>query len=201
MQQGNHLHRSIAMAAMATLAVSGTAAAEGISYNFAEAGYVSNEIDSFGLDGSGFAINGSFAIGNQAFAFAGVTDANYDQNSDVNSTAVSVGLGVRLPLGETMDLTSAVSYENLRLRFSGIGIGDEDGIGVQVGLRSRLGANFELTSSVKYTDFGSGINDYTIGVGGRYYFTPVFAAGIDVSDNDDGTAWNIMLRYDFGGSR
>jgi len=45
---------------------------------------------------------------------------------------------------------------------------------------------------------GDGVDDFTVSAGGRYYFSEAFAAGIDVSDNDDGTTWGIALRYDFG---
>lgn len=195
------MRKYIVLTTLAALAASGSAMADGISYNLVEGGYVSNEIDEFGLDGSGFAINGSFAINDSMFGFASVIDANYDQGSDLDSTAVSVGLGFKWSLSDTLDLTSGVSYENQRLQFSGISLSNDDGVGIQVGLRSRVSESLELSAGVKYTDFGNGLDDYTLGAGGRYYFSPNFAAGIDFSDNDDGTAWSILLRYDFDGWR
>jgi hypothetical protein len=74
------------------------------------------------------------------------------------------------------------------------------GYGVAVGLRGRLGESFELTGGVKYYDVNKGWKSQTtFGVGARYYFTPAFAVGADVWDQDDlGKSWTIALRYDFG---
>ena len=184
---------------MLALGAGGTAtAAEGFSYNLLEAGYVSNEIKSAGVDGSGFALSGSYGFSQSMFGFASIVDAEYDQNSGVSTTAVTVGLGFAWPLGANLDLVSGLAYEHLRLHIDGLGSASEEGFSLNTGLRGRVGENVELTGGVKYIDLGHGVDDFTLGVGGRYYFTPAFAAGIDVSDNDDGTAWIVSLRYDFG---
>jgi hypothetical protein len=187
--------------AAGTLMALGAAApvvAEDFSYSFLDAGYVSNEIDSFGLDGSGFALGGSYEFNPQVFGFVGIVDVEYDQDSGVSTTATTVGMGFALPLGMSVDLVSGFAYERLKLHVDGEGSATESGFSLNTGLRGRVGESLELTGGVKYTDFGNDIDDFTLGVGGRYYFTPAFAAGIDVSDNDDGTAWIVSLRYDFG---
>jgi hypothetical protein len=109
-----------------------------------------------------------------------------------------VGLGFALPLGMSLDLVSGVAYERLKLHVDGVGNVTDTGFSLNTGLRGRVGESLELTGGVKYTDFGNDVDDFTLIAGGRYYFTPNFAAGIDVQDNDDGTAWIVSLRYDFG---
>ena len=192
------MRKYIALGTLIALGASGTAAAEGFSYNLLEVGYVSNEIDDLGLEGSGFSLAGSFEFNERVFGFASLTDASYDQGSDLDTTGITVGVGFAWPLGTAVDLVSGFSYEHLRLHIDGAGSASEEGYGLNVGLRGHVGTNLELTGGVKYIDLGHGLDDFTLGVGGRYYFTPAFAAGIDVSDNDDGTAWTIALRYDFG---
>jgi hypothetical protein len=194
-----YMRKYLVLGTLMAFGAGGTAvAAEGISYNLLEVGYVSNEIDAFGLDGSGFGLSGSFEFNERVFGFASIVDADYDQGSDLSTTAVSVGVGFAWPLGSTVDLVSGVAYEQVRLHVDGGGSATEKGFSLNTGLRGRLGESMELSGGVKYIDFGDGLDDFTLGAGGRYYFTPAFAAGIDVSDNDDGTAWMVSLRYDFG---
>ena len=191
------MRKYVAIGSLMALGAAGPAVAEGFSYSFLEAGYVSNEIKDFGIDGSGFALNGSMEFGGGSFGFAGVTDVDYDQDSGVSTTALNVGLGFALPLG-SLDLVSGLAYERLKLHVDGEGSATETGYSLNTGLRGSVGESVELTGGVKYTDYGHGLDDFTLGVGGRYFFTPAFAAGIDVTDNDDGTAWLVSLRYDFG---
>jgi hypothetical protein len=193
------MRRYLALGTLMTLGAAAPAvAAEGFSYSFLEAGYVSNEIDDAGLDGSGFALNGSYEFNERVFGFASILDADYDQDSGVSTAAVSVGVGFAWPLGMSLDLVSGLGYEHLKLHIDGLGGASEEGYSLNTGLRGRVGDSLELTGTVKYTDLGHGLDDFTLGAGGRYYFTPAFAAGIDVTDNDDGTAWIVSLRYDFG---
>jgi opacity protein-like surface antigen len=192
------MRKYIAAVTLMTLGAATPALAEDFSYSFIEAGYVSSEIDDFGLDGSGFALNGSFEFNQNVFGFAGITDVDYDQGSGVSTTATTVGVGFAWPLGMAVDLVSGLAYERLKLHVDGEGNATETGFSLNTGLRASISDSLEVTAGVKYTDFGNDIDDFTLGVGGRYYFTPALAGGIDVTDNDDGTAWIISLRYDFG---
>jgi outer membrane autotransporter protein len=172
-------------------------AAEGFSYSNVEASYVKTEIDDFDVDGDGFSVAGSAEFSENFFGFASYKDINYDLG--VSGKQFSLGLGFNWALTPALDLVSGVSYEDVKVSLDGgEGSVSDDGFGVGVGLRGRVGEALELTGGVKYTDLGGGADDTTLSVGARYYFTPAFAAGVDVSDNDDGTTWGIVLRYDFG---
>jgi hypothetical protein len=199
-KDGRPMRKYLVLGTLMAFGAGGSAvAAEDISYNLLEVSYVSNEIEAFGLDGSGLGVSGSLEFNERVFGFASLVGADYDQGSDLSTTAVSVGVGFAWPLGGgNVDLVSGVAYERLRLHVDGAGNATEEGFSLNTGLRGRVGESLELAGGVKYIDFGDGLDDFTLSAGGRYYFTPAFAAGIDVSDNDDGTAWMVSLRYDFG---
>jgi hypothetical protein len=171
-------------------------AADGLSYNLIEGGYVRAEVDDLGLEGDGFTIGGSVELGQGVFGFASVNDIEYGDNSGISSNLFNAGLGSHWALSPTVDLVSRVSWERIEVKASGVSVSD-DGIGLNVGLRGMFD-RLELTGTVKYSDFGRNNNDFTLGASGRYYFTDAFAAGPDISHNDDGTNWGISFRYDFG---
>jgi hypothetical protein len=203
------MRKQVALGILMAVGVSGPAlAAEDYSYSFVEAGYLSNEIEAFSLEGEGIAFNGSIEFGQHMFVFANLArssfgDVDPDEQSFLKTRAYSLGLGHAMRLGQSVDLVAGASYERLIVDLDdGVAFTDdtqsERGVGLSVGVRGRVAESLELTGNVKYTHFRKHLNDYTLSVGGRYYFTPVFAAGIDVSDNDDGTAFVVGLRYDFG---
>lgn len=186
----------VAVGTLLALGLGGTAvAAEPLSYNNIEGAYVSTEVGS--VDADGISVSGSLEFNENTFGFASINDIELE-NSPFSYSVFNLGLGYHFPLNEKLDLVSAVSYERYRLKESGFGSVTDSGIGLGVGLRARLTSVLEGTASVKYVDLGHGTDDFTWSAGGRYYFTPNFAAGIDVSDNDDGSTWTIALRYDFG---
>jgi hypothetical protein len=198
------MRKHIALGSVLALGLGGQAlATEGFNYSNLEAAYVTTENDEFGVDGDGFSLGGSFEFSENVFGFAGYKDVGYDDvdGFDFSLKQMSLGLGYAWSLSPALDLVSTVSYEDLELQLDGSEgfSASDDGFGLGVGLRGRVGESLELTGGVKYTDLGGGADDTTLSLGGRYYFTPAFAAGIDVSDDDLGTTWAIALRYDFGG--
>ena len=194
------MRKSVATGSIIALALAAgpVMAADGFSYNLIEGSYVDTELDDNGpsLKGDGAAVAGSVELTPSLFGFASVNDLNYD--AGISSNAYSLGMGAHFGLTPQLDLISGVSFERLRVKISGVGSASEEGYGLSLGLRGRVAERLELTAAVKYVDLGHGIDDTTLSAGGRYYFTPAFAAGIDVSDNSDGTTWGIALRYDFG---
>ncbi len=182
------------------------AADEGFSYNLAEIGYTRAEIDDLDLKGDGVTLGGSVEFTPNVFGSFNFADVDYGSSAatsgvKLKGTTYSLGLGFNWALGPTLDLVSGASYEHIKLKgsLSGVSSSDsESGFGLNVGLRGRVAEQLELTGGVKYVDFGHGADDFTFGAGGRWYFTEAFAAGPDISHNDDGTAWGISFRYDFG---
>jgi opacity protein-like surface antigen len=190
------MRKHLALGAVLALGLGTQAfAADSLSYNLIEGGYVRGEVDDINLHGDGITIGGSLELGRNLFGFASVNSIDYN-NTNLSSSLFNLGLGSNWALGPNVDLVSGVSWERIRVKASGVSASD-DGIGLNVGLRGRID-QLELSGNVKYSDFGHGSNGFTLGASGRYYFTPAFAAGPDISHNDDGTNWGISFRYDFG---
>jgi hypothetical protein len=193
------MRKSVALGTIMALGLGGQAfAAEGFSYNNIEASYVDTEIAVFGgqVDGDGFGLSGSLEFSPSAFGFVSLNDIDYE--AGLSSQAFSVGVGFNWALNPDLDLVSGVSFDSLKAKISGIGSATDEGYGLNIGLRGHVGEALELTGNVKYTDLGHGLDGTTLSVTGRYYFTPAFAGGIDISDNEDDTTFGVALRYDFG---
>ncbi len=190
------MRKSVALGVVAALGLSGQAfAAEGLSYNFVEVGYVDTELDlgPATADGDGFQLAGSAELGSNFNVFLNYGDADLE---GVSLSLLDLGAGYHWSLNEALDLVGGLSYE----RFKVEGAGAESGFGLSVGLRGRVGDALELNGGFKYVDFGDGADDTVFSVGARYYFTEAFAAGIDYRTFDDLnlSTLGLTLRYDFG---
>lgn len=182
------------------------AADEGFSYNLGEIGYTRAEIDDLDLKGDGVTLGASVEFSPNIFGTFNFGDVDYGSSAatggvKVKGTTYSLGLGFNWALAPNLDLVSGASYEHIKIKGSSGGVSasaKDSGFGLNVGLRGRAADKLELTGTVKYVDFGNGADDFTFGATGRWYFTEAFAAGPDISHNDDGTAWGISFRYDFG---
>lgn len=176
------MRKYIALGALLSLGLGGQAmAADGFSYNLGELAYIDTD------GGDGWAVRGQAEIGRNLSVLGSFTD--YDGGNWLNA-----GLGVNWGLNPSLDLVGALTFE----RAKADGGGSETGFGIAGGLRGRVFEQLELTAGLKYVDMGNGWDDTTLSAGGRWYFTPNFAAGIDFSDNDGGNAWALAVRYDFG---
>jgi hypothetical protein len=191
------MRKHIALGTVMALGIGAQAvAAEGLSYNNIDLSYVDGQIDGgegFDLDGDGFLLEGSVGLGERLFVLGSFGSLNLD---GAKLKPLSLGLGGHLPLGMSVDVVGALSFERLKLE----GAGSESGWGASVGLRGKLGDSFELNGAIKHVDIGDFGSDMEFTVGGRYYFTDAFAVGVDFTkwDDLDLQTWGIALRYDFG---
>jgi opacity protein-like surface antigen len=170
-------------------------AAEGVSYSYLEGGY--GYTDVAGSAGGGHAdelsIGGSAAFGENLFGFGHVSTWDY---SGFKATYLALGVGFHAGISDSVDFVTGLSFELADPE----GGGSDTGFGLSAGLRGMATENLELSGEVEYTDFGGGADGMTFSVGGRYYFTETFAAGLDVSMDDEGdsTTIGLSLRYAFG---
>jgi hypothetical protein len=189
------MRKYVAFGVIAAMALGAqTAAAEGFSYNLIEGSYSTGDVGPTDVDG--FGIKGSWALAPSIFVFGGLQ--NLDAEGPGGSLdSLNLGVGMNWALSDNADLFGGVSYERLDAGPA------ESGFGVQAGVRGRVGNNLELNASVKYADVGDFGDSFTYGVGGRWYFTPNFAVGLDYNrldfDGADGDLFSFALRYDFGG--
>ena len=66
-----------------------------------------------------------------------------------------------------------------------------------IGLRGKVTDAIELEGSVQYVDLGYSSDDTSVFLGGRYYFSDNFAAGVGVSISDEETGFEVGVRYEF----
>jgi outer membrane protein assembly factor BamA len=204
------MRKSIAMATIATLALSGPVMAGDFSYDTLELGFTGESIDDpggdEGLDGSGITLGGTWAFSPGVFGFASLSGTEYEYrqlvDEDFKTGQLQLGLGFNVPLTEQLDLVSGVSVQRLRLEDQFLNTLNEDGYGLKVGLRGLAGRRFEWTAAVNYVDFGRGIDDTSWSAGFRYYFTRLFAVGVDVGSTDKNQmSGTLGFRWDFGNRR
>ena len=179
-----------------TLALlAGFAQAEEFDYTFIEAGYVSADFDTGGIDvdGDGFGINGSFAIADNYFAFAEYSSLGFDFDIDLNRLAV--GGGAHFALSPTIDFVGTLSFRDYEVE-SGIVTVSDSGLGIGAGLRGRMNSSFEWEAGIDYSDVSD--SDISFGLDGRYYFTDSVAAGAGVTFDDDVTIYALGMRVEFG---
>jgi hypothetical protein len=87
------------------------------------------------------------------------------------------------------------------IQVSGLGSDsvDVDGYGVAGYVRARPIDRLELTGGLSYADFDELGDDTFFTAGARFFFTQMFAVGLDVSLNSDTTAYILGGRFNFGG--
>ncbi|MEO6080610.1 MAG: hypothetical protein ABIQ86_12620 [Steroidobacteraceae bacterium] len=174
-------------------AAGSAAAADGLSYNLLEGGYSYTDIKGTSGHGNTLWVGGSHALGSNLYGFGNL--ASLDYSGGGNAKYLNLGVGYHGAISSAVDFTSGLSIEFVDYK----GGGSDTGAGLSVGLRGKASDSLELMGGVKYVDWG-GSDGIEFSVGSRYYFTPAFAAGLDLSmdDDSDTTTIGITFRYDFG---
>lgn len=206
--------RKIAMlGAVLSMGMCGVAfAAEGPSYTYVEAGYGITDLQVPGANAGadGFVVAGSLELPNNFFVTASYGDRGYDEDAGgIDQTDLSAGVGYKWAVSDSVDFFAGASFESLKLKPDVGSSVDDTGFGVNVGVRSLVTEKLELNTTLEYTsvklsDAGVKISGFGLSAGGRYYFTPSFAGGLDfVSDKFyagiSQATFIASLRYSFGG--
>ena len=148
----------------------------------------------------GFGVKGSWELAPSIFVLGGLQNLDIDGGASIDT--LNLGVGMNWAMSENADVFGAASFERQKLDV-GPSI-SESGWGLTGGVRGRVGNSLELSASIKYTDIGDFNDAFTYTAGGRWYFTPNFALGLDYSKidlgdaNADGDLFSVALRYDFG---
>lgn len=186
------------LAALPAIGFSASAvAAEGISYNYVEGGYVRTDTDFEDADGIG--ANGSFAIAPNFHLFGGFSRQETDDFTaggvrfpgiDVNQWRF--GVGYNHALSPRADLLTRVAYERAE-----VGGFDFDGYSVEAGVRGALAPNLEGYALAGYED-GSGFDGAFYGrVGTQVKFNPTWGLSGDVKFSSGDTQLFIGPRITF----
>lgn len=183
-------------------------AAEGISYNFVEGGYVATNLDNDNgdIDADGFGVNGSVALHPNFHLFGGVSGQETEDfgflgtrvETDVNQWRAGVGYNVEI--APKVDLIARAAYEKFEVddvtvngQTFDINEGD-DGYSAEVGVRAALASNFEAHASAGYEDFGDGADDFYGRVGAQIKFNPTWGIAGDVKVSDGDTQYFVGPR-------
>lgn len=157
------------------------AAAEGISYNYVEAGYIGTNTDAG--DADGWAINGSGAIAPNFHIFGGYSGQKTDdftvggvpfQGVDVDQWRA--GIGYNHEISPAADLVTRVAYEKTEVQGGGV----VDGYSVEAGVRGALMPNLEGYAMAGYEDGSDYDGDFYGRVGAQVKFNPTWGISGDV---------------------
>jgi hypothetical protein len=157
--------------------------ADDMSYSYIEGGYTEADLDNV-ADGDGFSVRGSVSFSENFFVFGEYATFGFPGSVDLDQ--ISAGLGGHLDISDRVDLVGRVGYTELDLSVPGFGSGSVDGFLVSAGIRGQVSDSFELEAHAVHTDLGSDGGDSTgFVVGGRYFFTESFAAGLEYRTGDE----------------
>ncbi len=192
------MKRFIMFAALMTVAAA--AAADGFSYNHANAGYGRLDVDDIDVDGDLLGASLSFEVSDSFFVFGdyGRGDLDGDFGVNVDFSRLGLGIGHHLPIADRLDLVSKVSWEWAEIEVPFFGDEDDTGYGLGLGLRYAATPQLELNGGLSYVNFGGGADDTGVDLGGLYNFTDRFAVGLSTSFTDDTTSYGIGGRFYFG---
>jgi hypothetical protein len=186
------------LAAVIALFLVSPAMAERPSFNFIELGYNFVDLDLGGgddVDGDGFALGGSFEIGENLFGFASYSDTGFDFSVDL--TQLELGVGWRTGLSDNADFFVRAAYVEAEVDGPGAGSFDENGLGLGVGVRGNVSDLVELYGEIAYVDLGDA-GDGTAVSGGAYFsVSDNVALGLGASVDDDVTAYGASIRFYF----
>ena len=180
------MRKLVAILSLAALGLGAqAAAAQGFSYNLIEGSLISGD------DYDGFGVAGSYAFTSEIFGLGSI-DALEIDGSGTDVSILSLGAGYRIAINQQVDVFGTASLKRAKID----GGGSDTGFGLGVGVRGRPVAQLELHGGLEYVDYDE--SDTALRFGGRWYFTPNFAAGADYHDDDGGSALRFVVRYDFG---
>lgn len=172
-------------------------AAEGISYNYVQGGYVAtNNKDNNGVansDADGWGLDGSVAVHPNFHLFGGYAKQEL-KDFNVDFDQWRVGVGYNHEIAPKADLVTRIAYEKLDADLL-----DFDGWSAEVGVRGSLLPNLEGYAMAGYEDYKG---DYGIDLDGDFYgrvgaqvkFNQNWGISTDVKFADGDTQWFVGPR-------
>jgi Ax21 family sulfation-dependent quorum factor len=183
-----------ALLAVSAFAAATTAsAAEGISYNQVQAGYISTNGDG-NADADGWAIDGSVAVHPNFHLFGGFNRQEID-DTNVDVDQWRAGVGYNHEVSPRTDLLTRVAYE----KFDAGHGADFDGWSVEAGARAALTQSLEGYALAGYESYDSdGLleddSDFYGRLGAQWKFNQNWGLSGDVKFSDNDTQWFVGPR-------
>ena len=185
----------LALTLLAALPFAATAA-EGVSWNYAEAGYAATNSDA---DADGWALGGSVAIAPNFHLFGNYASQEID-NTSFDFDQLRLGVGYNREISPKADLVTRVAYEKFQgddftvggVRFPG---DDLDGYSAEVGVRAGLTPFVEGYAMAGYEDGKDYDGDFYGRLGAQVKFNPNWGITGDVKFADNDTQWFVGPRF------
>lgn len=202
------MKRSLLALTLLAAAPFAASAAEGVSYNYVEAGYAATSLDN-SPDADGWAINGSAAIAPNFHIFGGYVAQETD-DFDVLGTRVNgldvdqwnVGIGYNHEINSQVDLLTRVAYQKAETDSVFVGDdffagGDADGWSVEAGVRGAFTPNFEGYALAGYEDYESADGEFYGKLGAQVKFNQAWGVNGEVKFVDGYTSYFVGPRFSF----
>jgi Ax21 family sulfation-dependent quorum factor len=164
-------------------------AAEGVSYNYVQGGYVATNGDG-NADADGYGIDGSVAVHPNFHIFGGYNTQEID-NTSINVDQWKLGVGYNYEIAPKADLVTRIAYEKLD---AGSGF-DFDGYSAEVGVRGALGSKVEGYAMAGYEDFEQLDGDFYGRLGAQVKFNENWGLNGDVKFADGDSQWFVGPRF------
>ncbi|MCT8285196.1 Ax21 family protein [Xanthomonas translucens pv. translucens] len=183
----------LALALLATLPFAASAA-EGLSYNYVEGGYI--KTDASGGDADGWAVKGSYAI-NPNFSVFGDFNRQKTDFGDVDVDQWRIGAGYNHEISTSTDLVTRVSYN----RFDPESGSKFNGYNAEVGIRTAFNPYLEVYALGGYEDYTkkNGINpdgEFYGRLGAQAKLNQNWGLSADLKMNRDGDKeWFVGPRF------
>ncbi len=197
------MKKSLLTLALAAAVPFAAQAADGVRYNYAQAGYTQLNGDN-GADAKGWSADGSIAVHPNWSIYAG-TDQLKIKNVDAHANQWRLGASFNTALSANTDYIVRGGYQRLSVGAdtSGLTIRDGtsfDGYNIETGVRSAMAPQLEGYAMVGYErlkekngfDPGDGVYGR---LGGQFKFTPNWGINGDVKFSSGDTLWTIGPRY------
>lgn len=168
-------------------------AAEGISYNYVQGGYVATDGRNSGADADGWGLDGSVAIHPNFHLFGAYNRQSPDLfNLDIDQWRV--GVGYNHEISPKVDLVTRIAYEKFETDFA-----DYDGWSAEVGARAALLPQLEGYAMAGYEDYNDkdGIEfegDFYGRLGAQFKFNQNWGLSGDVKFADGDRQWFVGPR-------
>jgi Ax21 family sulfation-dependent quorum factor len=150
------------------------AAADQMSYSYAEAGWMKTDT---GGDADGWAVNGSWAFHPNFHVFGGYTDQNVDEVFGADFDQWQLGVGYNTALNQNVDFVSRVAYRKASFGYSDTFLAifphsesSASGYTIEAGVRAAPNAMLEAEVAAGYGDLDYNNGEFYLKLGGQLKF-------------------------------
>ncbi|WP_240125489.1 diffusible signal factor-reguated Ax21 faimly protein [Thermomonas alba] len=164
---------AIALALAAALPFAASAA-DGITYNYVQGGYVATNTN--GPDADGWGVNGSIAVSPNFHLLAEYTNQDV-KHSSAGFDQWRIGGGYNTAIGKNTDFVADVAYDQVKVKHGGP---KAEGYSLETGVRSALMPNVEGYAKVGYMDTNKTSGEAYGRLGANVMFTQNFGLNADV---------------------